>query len=67
MRPSPLKRQARNIRCSIKKGCESPIMVFADKEKIKQVLNNLLENATKYGKQDGSIVASIYKTDGSMY
>ena len=27
---------------------------------------NLLENATKYGKQDGSIVASIYRTDGRL-
>jgi two-component system phosphate regulon sensor histidine kinase PhoR len=59
-----IKTNARNIRCSIKKGCESPISVFADKEKIRQVLNNLLENATKYGKNDGSIVASIYKMDG---
>jgi two-component system phosphate regulon sensor histidine kinase PhoR len=59
-----IKTGARNIRCSIKKGCESPVTVFADKEKIRQVINNLLENATKYGKQDGSIVASIYKTDG---
>jgi two-component system phosphate regulon sensor histidine kinase PhoR len=59
-----IKTSAHNIRCSIKKGCESPITVFADKEKIRQVLINLLENATKYGKKDGSIVASIYKTDG---
>ncbi|SJZ79294.1 sensor histidine kinase [Sediminibacterium ginsengisoli] len=59
-----IKTSARNIRCSIKKGCEYPIAVFADKEKIRQVINNLLENAAKYGKQDGSIVASIYKTDG---
>ena len=59
-----IKTAARNIKCSIKKGCESPIPVFADKEKIRQVIINLLENATKYGKQDGSIVASIYKTDG---
>jgi two-component system phosphate regulon sensor histidine kinase PhoR len=59
-----IKTSAKNIRCSIKKGCEYPIAVFADKEKVRQVLNNLLENATKYGKQDGSIVASIYKTDG---
>jgi two-component system phosphate regulon sensor histidine kinase PhoR len=59
-----IKTSAHNIRCTIKKGCESPITVFADKEKIRQVLNNLLENATKYGKQDGSIVASVYKTDG---
>ncbi len=59
-----IKTVARNIRCSIKKGCESPITVFADKEKIRQVIINLLENAIKYGRQDGSIVASIYKTDG---
>ncbi|MBV9987010.1 MAG: sensor histidine kinase [Chitinophagaceae bacterium] len=59
-----IKTSAKNIRVSIKKGCEYPITVFADKEKIRQVLNNLLENATKYGKQDGSIVSSIYKTDG---
>ena len=59
-----IKMGTKNIRCSIKKGCESPISVFADKEKIRQVINNLLENATKYGKKDGSIVASIYKTDG---
>jgi len=28
------------------------------------VLNNLIVNATKYGKFGGSIVASIYQTDG---
>lgn len=58
-----IKIAAKNIRCGIKKGCESPITVFADKEKIRQVMNNLVVNAVKYGKQDGSIVASIYRTD----
>jgi two-component system phosphate regulon sensor histidine kinase PhoR len=59
-----IKSEAKNIRFSIKKGCEYPVTVFADKEKIRQVLNNLLENATKYGRLDGYIVASVYKTDG---
>ncbi|THU41412.1 sensor histidine kinase [Niastella caeni] len=58
-----IKTQAKNIRTIIKKGCEAPITVFADKEKVKQVLINLVENATKYGKQNGNIVASIYDTD----
>jgi two-component system phosphate regulon sensor histidine kinase PhoR len=40
------------------------VTVFADKEKIRQVLINLVENAFKYGKNDGNIVASIYQTDG---
>lgn len=56
--------EGNKITCSIKKGCESPLQIFADKEKIRQVLTNLVENSIKYGKQGGSIVASIYKTDG---
>ena len=58
-----IKTHSKNVRTSIKKGCESPITVFADKEKIRMVLINLVENATKYGKTGGSIVASVYKID----
>lgn len=58
-----IKTHNKNIKTSIKKGCESPITVFADKEKIRMVLLNLVENATKYGKPGGSIVASFYKID----
>jgi two-component system phosphate regulon sensor histidine kinase PhoR len=54
----------KHIRCNIKKGCESPLAVFADKEKIRQVLQNLVENSIKYGKINGSITASAYNTDG---
>ena len=53
-----------NIHCSIKKGCESPLYVFADKEKMRQVLTNLVENSMRYGRRGGSIIASMYKTDG---
>jgi two-component system phosphate regulon sensor histidine kinase PhoR len=53
----------KGITGTIKKGCENPVTVFADKEKIRQVLMNLIENATKYGKHNGNIVASIYITD----
>jgi two-component system, OmpR family, phosphate regulon sensor histidine kinase PhoR len=54
----------KNMRTGIKKGCEYPTLVFADKEKIRMVLLNLVENASKYGKYNGSITASIYTTDG---
>jgi two-component system phosphate regulon sensor histidine kinase PhoR len=54
----------KNMRTGIKKGCEYPTLVFADKEKVRMVLLNLVENASKYGKQNGSITASVYKTDG---
>lgn len=56
--------EQKNIRCHIKKGCESPLIVFADKEKIRQVLLNLVENSIKYGRQNGTVTASIYNTDG---
>jgi two-component system phosphate regulon sensor histidine kinase PhoR len=59
-----LKAEENNIQCNIKKGCESPLTVFADKEKIRQVFTNLIENSIKYGKQGGHITASMYKTDG---
>jgi two-component system phosphate regulon sensor histidine kinase PhoR len=58
------KAEAKEIRCLIKKDSESPVMVFADREKIRQVLSNLVSNAIKYGKQGGEVVASIYRTDG---
>jgi two-component system phosphate regulon sensor histidine kinase PhoR len=54
----------KNIKYGIKKGCEAPMVAFADKEKIRQVLINLVENAIKYGKSNGTIVASCYRTDG---
>jgi two-component system phosphate regulon sensor histidine kinase PhoR len=58
-----IKTSQKNIKSFIKKGCEAPVAVYADKEKIKQVLINLVENACKYGKMNGNIWASIYKTD----
>ncbi|MFV0606524.1 MAG: sensor histidine kinase [Niabella sp.] len=58
-----IKAERRNIKFSIKKGYESPIMVNADKEKIRQVAINLFSNSIKYGKINGNITAGIYKTD----
>jgi len=51
---------------SIKKGCEAAVSVFADREKIRQVLINLIVNALKYGNPNGHIIASIYKTSENM-
>lgn len=59
-----IKAEEKDIHFSIKKGCESPLTVHADKEKIRQVITNLVENSVKYGKQSGTIVASMYNTDG---
>jgi two-component system phosphate regulon sensor histidine kinase PhoR len=58
-----IKRIKKNIQFQFKKGSESPVYVFADKNKIYQVIVNILSNATKYGKIDGQITASIYKME----
>ena len=58
-----IKAEEKNVRFSFKKGCETPLTVYADKEKIRQVLINLIDNSIKYGKKDGNIVASMYEVD----
>jgi len=58
-----IKAEDADIDFSFKKGCERPMVVYADKEKIQQVVSNLIENAIKYGKSGGHIVASVYNTD----
>lgn len=60
-----IKVESKNTQCLIKKGCEQPVVVLADKEKIRQVVTNLVDNAIKYGNQDGKVEASVYKTDGA--
>jgi two-component system phosphate regulon sensor histidine kinase PhoR len=59
-----LKAEEKQIKMGIKKGCELPLAVHADKEKIRQVLINLIDNAIKYGKQNGIVEASAYKIEG---
>jgi two-component system phosphate regulon sensor histidine kinase PhoR len=53
----------KNIQFQFKKGSETPTYVFADKNKIYQVIVNILSNAAKYGKIDGQITASVYKME----
>lgn len=61
-----IKADEKQIKLFIKKGCELPLTVFADKEKIRQVIINLVDNAIKYGKQNGEVEASIYKIEGKQ-
>lgn len=60
-----LKAEKQHISFAIKKGCEKPLNVYADKEKIRQVIINLVDNSIKYGKTEGHTVASMYDTDGN--
>jgi two-component system phosphate regulon sensor histidine kinase PhoR len=61
-----LKAKTKNIKFSIKKGCDRPFYVFADKEKIRQVITNLLDNSIKYGNEGGETIAGIYDMDENI-
>jgi two-component system phosphate regulon sensor histidine kinase PhoR len=59
-----LKADQHKISFSFKKGSEQALVVHADKDKIRQVVLNLIDNSIKYGRRNGSTVASVYNTDG---
>lgn len=58
-----MKAKTKDIQLQFKKGTERPIAVTADKQKIKQVVVNLVENAIKYGNDKGTIIAGCYQMD----
>lgn len=54
-----MKAEKKNIILSFDNKYSKPIYVFGDKEKIQQVLINLIVNSIKYGKQNGSTEVGI--------
>ena len=54
-----MKAAKRNITLTFDIMYPKPIMVFADKEKIQQVLTNLLVNSIKYGNDNGTTEVSV--------
>jgi len=50
----------------LKDGCDIPFQVIADKDKVRQVLVNLLTNAVKYGRPGGTITVGIYDMDDNI-
>jgi signal transduction histidine kinase len=45
---------------------EGPTMVDADRNKIKQIILNLLSNALKYNRPNGSVILKAISTEGQM-
>lgn len=56
----------RNIKLKIKEGCDKPFQVLADKDRIRQVLNNLIANAINYGKEGGNTLLGFYDMDKNI-
>jgi two-component system, OmpR family, phosphate regulon sensor histidine kinase PhoR len=60
------KANQRNIRFIMKNEPGSMLMVYADKERIRQVLVNLIDNSIKYGKEGGRTKLSLYDMDENV-
>ncbi|WP_062061638.1 sensor histidine kinase [Aquimarina longa] len=54
-----MKASEKNIALTFDMNYTEPILVHADKERIQQVLSNLVVNSIKYGKEDGTTEVSI--------
>jgi two-component system, OmpR family, phosphate regulon sensor histidine kinase PhoR len=55
-----IRAQSKNIKLTIKEGCDKSFPVLADREMIHQVLNNLVTNSIKYGKENGRTQIGLY-------
>lgn len=55
------KAKQHEIKLIFKQKYDEPIMVNADREKIRQVLVNLIDNSFKYGKQSGTTAVSLFE------
>ncbi len=58
-----LKARAKNIRFSFKEGASQGWQVRADREAIRQVLTNLINNSIKYGRENGNTKVGFYDMD----
>jgi two-component system phosphate regulon sensor histidine kinase PhoR len=56
-----IKAHAKGISLVFDKSYRKPIIVKADKEKIRQVVTNLIVNSIKYGQENGTTEISVEK------
>jgi two-component system phosphate regulon sensor histidine kinase PhoR len=61
-----VKAKKKNIRMSVARELEKPLFVRADKERIRQVLINLLDNSIKYGTENGKTKVSFFDMDENI-
>ena len=61
-----LKAVKQGISLAVAKGFDKPFFVHADKEKIRQVITNLIDNSVKYGSLNGETTASYYDMDDNV-
>jgi len=61
MESMELKARQQNIKLIFKQKYDDPVLVNADREKIRQVLVNLIDNSLKYGNEEGETAISLFE------
>ncbi len=61
-----LRAKEMNISLTLKDDRDAALYVYGDKEKIRQVLTNLIINSIKYGKKGGSTRVGFYDMDKNL-
>jgi len=61
-----LNAEKKKIKFHFDKNYEKPVIVQADKEKIRQVLINLIDNSIKYGNESGNTKVSFFDMDENI-
>lgn len=55
-----IKAKGKNIKLSFVNNIEKTIIVYADKRRIFQLINNLVDNSIKYGKENGQTIIDFF-------
>ena len=61
-----LRAKEMNIQLDFKEGSEDSVYVYADKERIRQVVSNLIVNSIKYGRKGGKTMVGFYDMDENI-
>jgi two-component system, OmpR family, phosphate regulon sensor histidine kinase PhoR len=61
-----IKAEKKNIRFYMARNYDVPIYVFADRQRIRQVLTNLIVNSIKYGTENGRTKISFFDMDENI-
>jgi two-component system, OmpR family, phosphate regulon sensor histidine kinase PhoR len=61
-----IKAEKKNIRFYFARNYDAQIFVFADKQRIRQVLTNLMVNSIKYGTENGRTKISFFDMDENI-
>ena len=63
---SELRAKEMDIELSFKEGSDIPFYVWGDKERIRQVVTNLIVNSIKYGRKRGNTFVGFYDMDENI-